>query len=94
MGHFIDMTGTSGGKATTEIQMDRRDKHVPEIDVTKISKKGFAMDPITACATVVAAILNYATEVRRTMAPEARDAFDKMVLEDLSFWRRVFGLSK
>jgi hypothetical protein len=57
-------------------------------------KKGFAMDPITACANVIAAILNYATEVRRTMTPEAREAYDKIVLSDLAFWRRIFGLDK
>jgi hypothetical protein len=52
------------------------------------------MDPLTACASVITALLNYATEVRRTMAPEARDKFDQMVLEDLAFWRRAFGLDK
>lgn len=50
------------------------------------------MDPLTACANVIAALLNYATEVRRTMAPEQRDAFDKIVLDDIKFWRKVFGI--
>jgi hypothetical protein len=56
--------------------------------------KGLGMDPLTACANVIAALLNYATEVRRTMTPDAREAFDKMVLADLAFWRKAFGIDK
>ena len=59
-------------------------------------KKGFAMgmDPVTACANVIAAILNYATEVRRTMTPEHREAYDAIVLADIKWWRDKFGLDK
>ena len=49
------------------------------------------MDPVTACANVVTAILTYATEVRRTMSQENRDAYDKMINLQIEFWMKLFG---
>jgi hypothetical protein len=47
------------------------------------------MDPISAIANVIAAILNYATEVRKTMSQENRDAYDKAVAARVEWWDKV-----
>lgn len=49
------------------------------------------MDPITALTNVVTAILTYATEVRRTMSQDNRDAYDKQVNATIKFWADLFG---
>lgn len=50
------------------------------------------MDPITALATLVAAIFNYATEHEKGMTPEQKKQFNDWVIQDVKFWRKLFGI--
>lgn len=48
------------------------------------------MDPVTAALTFGAALLNYATEVRRDMAPDLKAKLDAWVMADLEKIRALF----
>ncbi len=50
------------------------------------------MDPLTAALTFGAALLNYATEVRRDMAPELKAKLDSWVMADLEKLRGLIQL--
>lgn len=51
------------------------------------------MDPVTyavaAIANVIAAILNYSTENRKTMSQENRDTYDRLTNERIAWWQGV-----